>query len=441
MKNSPILPLSQSLHPASRRFFLRSSSALIALPFLESIGFRRFAAAEPVAKAPKRLAFLGVGFGFTRDTWYPNIKKTGADWEMSEGLAPLERHKDDITVIQNLSNQFSNEAHWGSTFWLTGANRYAEPGQSFHNTISVDQVAAEALGKDTRFTSIQLSTKGNNDGHGPGLSLAWNRQGKPVAALDTPVAAFHRLFSDDKTPLEQRQAGLLKQRSILDTVLEDAKSTKQGLTKTDKDKLDEYFQSIREIETRLSKEEEWLDVPKTKPDQQLQAPDKGIDGVEEVKVMYDLMVAALQVDATRVLTYRQPLNTFIKSMGATITAHNMSHYSEGARKEVSKQRDAKQSELLAHFIDRLKATKEADGSSLFDNTTVTMGSNINSIHYLTNCPTVVTGGGSGIQHGRHIVTDPKTPLCNLWLSLLNGSGIQTEAHGDSSGQIDSLFSA
>ncbi|MDF1738747.1 MAG: DUF1552 domain-containing protein [Verrucomicrobiales bacterium] len=426
---------------SNRRTFLRSSSALIGLPFLESFGFRRFASAATPITPPKRLAFLGMGFGVTRDSWFPDLKTTGTDYELTPGLSPLARHKDDITVIQNLSNQFNNEAHWGSTFWLTGANRYAEPGQSFHNSISVDQVAAETLGKETRFSSIQLGYRGgDNSGHGPGLSLSWNRQGKPVAALNTPVAAFHRLFSDDSTPLAERQAALLQQRSVLDTVLEDAKSTQKGLSKTDTDKLDEYFQSIREIETRLSKEEEWLDVPKLKPSQPLKEPGEGLEGVEEMKVMYDLILAAMEVDASRVFSYRQPLDTMIRSMGSTITAHNMSHYSDGPRKDVSEQRDAKQSELFAHFIDRMKGIQEADGSSLFDNTTLTLGTNINSIHYLNNCPTLVTGGGSGIKHGRHLVMkDPKSPLCNLWLSLLNGSGIEAESHGDSTGIIEELF--
>ena len=424
-----------------RRGFLRSSSALIALPFLESLGFRRFAKAAAPETPPKRLMFLGMGFGVTRDTWFPDIKQLGADYDLSEGLQPLSRHKDDITVIQNLSNKFSSEAHWGSTFWLTGANRYGEPGQSFHNSVSADQVAAEVLGRDTRFTSIQLGYKGpDKSGHGPGLSLAWNRQGKPIAALNTPVAAFHRLFSEENTPLAERQAALQQQRSVLDTVLENAKSVGRNLTQTDTDKLEEYFQSIREIEVRLSKEEQWLDVPKAKPADALSRPGEGIEGFEEVKVMYDLMVAAMQVDASRVFTYRQPLDTFIQSLGATITAHNMSHYSDGDRKEVSKLRDQKQSELLAHLIDRLKATSDRNGSTLFDNTTITLGSNINSIHYLTNCPTVVTGGGSNIKHGRHLVMDDaNTPLCNLWLSLLRGSGIEVDSHGDSTGVIKDLF--
>jgi len=432
---------SSASHPG-RRGFLRSSSALIALPFLESLGFRRFVSAAAAPLPPKRFVFLGMGFGVTKESWYPDQKDVGSGYTLPEGLAPLAKHREDLTIVQNLANQYNNEAHWGSTFWLTGANRYAEPGQSFHNTISIDQVAAEQLGRDTRYASVQLTYKGgDNSGHGPGLSLAWNRQGKPVSALNTPVAAFHKLFSDDSTPLEQRQADLLRQRSILDTVLEDAKTTRRGLTAADQDKLDEYLQSIREIEQRLEKEKEWLEVPKKVPDPAPVEPDKSLQGVEEVKVMYDLMVAALQVDTTRVFTYRQPLDTLIRSMGATITAHNMSHYEPGMRMDVSQQRDLKQSELFAHFLDRLKGIREADGSSLFDHTTVTLGSNIHSIHYLTNCPTIVSGGGAGIRHGRHIVTPAKTPLCNLWLSLLRGSGLEAEAHGDSTGTIEELFAA
>lgn len=426
----------------SRRAFLRSSSALIALPFLESFGAKKFAYAAPSAAAipPKRMVFLSFGWGPTKESWYPDINTTGADYILPAGLKPLQRHKEDITVIQNLTNQFSNEAHWGSTFYLTGANRYAEPGQSFSNSISADQVAAEVLGKETRFTSIQLGCdKAENSGHGPGLSLAWNRQGKPMAGLNNPVTAYHRLFADDNTPLAQRQAMLLQRRSVLDTVLENAKTMNRGLSANDTDKLDEYYQSIRDIEVRLAKEEQWLDVPKHQPSD-LTEPQGEILGYEEVKLMYDIMVAAMQVDATRVMTYRQPVDSFIKSLGATISGHNMSHYTNGARLGVAEMRDQKQSELLAYFIDKLKATKEQDGSSLFDHTSLSYGSNIESIHYLKNCPTVITGGGAGVKHGRHLVMeDAKTPLANLWLSLLQGTGIEADSHGDSTGTIEELF--
>ena len=436
-KSSPQFP------KQTRRAFLRSSSALIALPFLESFGAKKFQYAAPLAGGtpPKRMVFLGFGWGVTKESWYPDLNTTGSDYVLPRGLRGLERHKDDITIIQNLTNQFSNEAHWGSTFYLTGANRYAEPGQSFHNSISVDQVAAETLGKETRFTSIQLGCdRAEDSGHGPGLSMSWNRQGKPIAGLDTPVAAYHRLFSDSNTPLEEQQAMLRQKRSVLDTVLENAKTMNHGLSKIDNDKLDEYFQSIREIEVRLSKEEKWLDVPKVQPNDPLEEPQGDIEGYEEVKLMYDIMVAAMQVDATRVMTYRQPVDTFIRSLGATITGHNMSHYTNGSRLGVSEMRDEKQTELFAYLIDKLKATQEADGSSLFDHISLSYGSNIESIHYLRNCPTILTGGGAGVKHGRHLVMeDPKTPLCNLWLSLLQGSGIQADSHGDSNGIIEELF--
>ncbi|NJM55721.1 MAG: DUF1552 domain-containing protein [Verrucomicrobiae bacterium] len=425
----------------TRRHFLRSSSALIALPFLESLGFRRFASAAPAAVRPKRMVFLGFGWGVTKESWYPDRKQTGAGWTLPPGLAPLKRHQQDLTVIQNLNNQFSNDAHWGSTFWLTGANRFAEPGQSFHNSISADQIAAERFGKDTRFTSLQLSCEnGEESGHGPGLSLAWNRQGKPVSGFNNPVTAFHRLFSEESVPLEQRQALLKQKRSVLDTVLDDAGSVARGLSKEDTDKLGEYLQSIRDIETRLAKEEQWLDKPKPQPAGLSGEPKEGIAGYEEIQLMYDLIVAALQTDSTRVVTYRQPVDRLIQGLGITFTGHNMSHYTPGPRMDASQLRDQKQSELLAHLLDKLKATQEPDGTSLFDHVTLAYGSNIQSIHYLENCPTVITGRGAGVKLGQHLVLpDPKTPLCNLWLTLLKGSGLPVESHGDSFGVIRELI--
>lgn len=432
----------------SRRGFLRSSSALISLPFLESLrlGSMASAAVKTATAVPKRMVFLGMGFGVTADRWYPDVNTVGENYKLPEILKPLNRHKKDLTIIQNLMHQYSADGHSGSTFWLTGANRYGIPGQSFHNTVSVDQVAAQVLGEQTRFTSIQLSASGDagasGDGHGPGLSLAWNRSGKPVAALNTPVAAFHRLFSNDTTPLAERQARLMEQRSVLDTVLADAKSVNKKLNKTDNHKLDEYFESVREIEIRLAKEEKWLSVEKKLPADPVLEPGESLEGYEEIRVMYDLMVAAMQVDATRVFTYRMPVNSLISSLGATMTAHSMSHYSEGERRTVSQNRDTAHAKLLAGFIDKLKASKEADGSSLFDNCSITLGTNLSSVHSLTNCPTLVTGGGAGIKHGRHLVmSDRKTPLCNLWLSVLQGSGINAESFGDSTGVLPELFEA
>lgn len=424
----------------TRRYFLRSTGTLIALPALESIGFRRFSRAA-AATPPKRLVFLGFGWGVTNETWFPDVKKTGAAWELPEGLKPLARHQQDITVVQGCSNKFANEAHWGSTFWLTGANRYAQPGQSFSNSISADQVAAAHLGGETRYASIQLNTPDvQNSGHGPGLSMAWDQRGKPVAGYENPLVAFHRLFSSDDTPLAERQAMINEKRSVLDAVLEDAKRVGRGLSKTDADKLDEYYQSIRDIEIRLGKDEQWLTVPKAKPP--ISEPKEGLAGRAEIEVMYQIVLAALQTDSTRVLTYRQPVGTLLTSLGVKVAPHDMSHYSPGDRMAASQKRDAVQSELLAGLIDRLKATKEADGSSLFDHVALAYGSNIRTIHYLDNCPTLLTGGGAGLKPGQHLVLPKDTPLCNVWLTMLHGIGLDPEKHerhGDSTGVVKELL--
>ena len=422
-----------------RRGFLKNAGTLIALPALESL--HRPASAADAAKArPRRAIFLNFGWGVTNETWFPDVKQTGPGYTLPPGLAPLARHKADFTVIQGLSNKFANEAHWGSTFWLTGANRYAEPGQSFHNSISADQVAAAHLGRDTRFASLQLNSPDvNNSGHGPGLSLAWDQRGKPVAGLDNPVLVFHRLFSADSTPLAERQAMLSQKRSVLDAVLSDAGDLQRRLNKADTDKLDEYFQGIRDIETRLGKEESWLGAPKPKPE--WKEPKPGLAGRDEVAIMYDLMIAALRTDSTRVITYRQPVGTLLQSLSVKVAPHDMSHYSPGDRMEASQKRDTAQSELLAGLIDKLKATREPDGTSLFDHTVVAYGSNIRTIHYLDNCPTLIAGRGAGLALGQHLVLPKDTPLCNLWLTLLRGLGAKADSHGDSTGVLPGLSRA
>ena len=425
----------------TRRTVLRAAGSAVALPFFDSLGFSRRATAAAVAARPKRMVFLGFGWGVTNETWFPDGKQTGKDYKLSEGLKPLERHRDRFTVIQGLSNKFANEAHWGSTFWLTGANRYGEPGKSFANSVSADQVAAAAWGDQTRFASLQLGTlDAGNSGHGPGLSLAWDSRGRPLAGLDTPVLAFHRLFSAEGTSLEERQAALSAEQSVLDAVRADASRVRRGLSAADTDKLDEYLQSVRDIETRLAKEKQWLTVPKPAPAGGLGAPKENIAGQDEIKVMYDILVAALETDSMRVITYRQPVGTLLKGLGINVAPHDMSHYQPGERMEASKKRDATQSELLAGLLDRLAAVKESDGTSLLDNTTLVYGSNIRSIHYLDNCPTLVAGGGSRIRLGEHVVVPDKTPLANLWLTLLKGAGVKAESHGDSTGVVKELFS-
>ncbi|MGB1123623.1 MAG: DUF1552 domain-containing protein [Phycisphaeraceae bacterium] len=425
----------------NRRHFLRGAGALIALPALESIGFRPFTSASALAAPtapPKRMVFMGIGYGVTSETWFPDIKDKGAGYKLPEGLKPLARHKDDFTIVQGCKHHFSRQAHWGSTYWLTGANQFGTPGQSFSNTISADQVAAAQFGEHTRFTSIQLASDANDrNGHGPGSSLAWDQRGKPLSAWNSPLQTYLKLFGADDMPLAQRRAMLAEQRSVLDSVRIEAKDMQKGLTKTDTDKLDEYFQSIRDIETRLSKAEKWMDVPKSEAP--LEEPDEALVGRTEIEMMYKLIVAAIQTDSTRVLTYREPGSRLLTSLGANGNAHNVSHYRPGSTsEEASKMRDKAHSELLAGLIDQLKATKEADGSSLFDHVALAFGSNIRSIHYLNNPPTLITGGGANLKLGQNLVLNEGTPLNNVWLTMLQGVGVKVERHGDSTGVVKEL---
>ena len=436
----PIRP-PRVLSRVSRRQLLTTGTAVIALPAFESLGFRRFAAAAAAPAPPRRLVFLGFGWGVTEDEWYPKLDQPGSAYTLPPLLEPLAKHKADFSIVQGLWNRFTGNGHYGSTFWLTGANEYGAPGQSFFNSISADQAAARALGVETRFESLAFDcgAAAAGSGHGPGLSLSWDARGKPVGGPRNPVEAFHRLFAKDTTPLEQQQAVLRQRRSILDNALENARDLSRSLGVTDRDKLDEYLQGIRDLEQRLSRDEQW--IGKARPEPPFGEPEPGLVGREEVQLMYDIIVAAMQTDSTRVLTYRQPVTTLLTSLGLKTEAHTMSHYHgrPGDVVESSRKRDLAQSELLAGLIDKLKATKEPDGSSLFDHVTVVYGSNIRTGHSLDNCPTLVTGHGAGVRLGENIVLPKNTPLCNAWLTLLRQSSVAIESFGDSTGILDAIL--
>lgn len=426
-----------------RRRFLKTTTALIALPALESLGFRRFTAAATAEPRPKRLVFLGFGWGVTNDSWYPDARTPGRDYPLPPGLAPLEKHKADFSIVQGLWHRHTANGHYGSTFWLTGANEYGQPGQAFSNTVSVDQVAASRLGAATRFDSISLDcgeTAGGS-GHGPGLSLSWDARGKPLGGPRNPVEAFHKLFAQDTTPLEQQQARLAERKSVLDDALENARELGRRLGKADREKLREYYDGIRDLERKLARDQTWLGVERPEP--RLAEPQPGLSGVEEIKMMYEILTVALETDSTRVLTYRQPVSTLVASIGIKVEAHTMSHYHghAGEKLEASQRRDLAQSELLAALFDRLKATKEPDGSSLFDHTTVVYGSNIRTGHSLDNCPTLIAGRGAELKLGENVIVPKGTPLCNAWLTILRGSGIDVTSFGDSTGVLEPLVSA
>ena len=416
-----------------RRFFLKGLGTTLALPYMNSLQ-----GDVKETQINHKMLFLSFGWGVTKQSWYSNRSQQGSEYELSEGLKPLARHKKDFSLILGTEHQYNKQGHWGSTMFLTGANRYAVPGRSFSNTISCDQLAAQAWGENNRFSSLQFDcAKPSVSGHGPGLSMSWNQSGKPMAGMQNPVLVYNKLFGNAGMSIEEKQQLISKRGSSLDAVLADANKLSQKLTSEDKDKLNEYLESVREIELQLAKEKAWLGKPK--PQAPLQEPQKGLKGYDEIKLMYDLLVAALQTDSTRVITYRQPVESLLQSLDVSITSHNMSHYGKGDRLTVSKLRDEKQSELLAYLMDRLKQTKDVNGQSLFDTTTLVYGSNISTSHTLTNCPVLVAGNKQILKLGEHKIMPKGTPLNNLWLTLLNANGIRQKTFGDSTGMIEDIL--
>lgn len=426
----------RTIHPISRRVVLRSAGATLCLPLLESF-LAREAFGAPAKKPPQRLIFLSYSWGVAEPDWFP--KETGLDFALSKCLEPLERHRGDFSVLSNLTNKRATNGHWGTTTWLTSADVNGTPGKAFQNQVSVDQVAARKLGADTRFESLELSCP-NDQGFGPGLSLAWSEAGNPIAGETSTVALFDRLFGASDVPLEERKYQLSKGQSVLDAVLYDAKLMHGRLGKTDREKVGEYFQSVRDIERRIQKAEDWLDRPL--PKAPFDRPKETTKTSEEIRVMYDLMVAAIQTDMTRVLTYRQPVEGLIKELGYKFGGHGTTHCTVKSDKyQASIQRDQKQLELVAYLIDRLKSLRDPDGSTVFDNTLISYGSGIRTNHHLTNTPTLIAGhGGGGLKQGQHLVYESnQTPLANLWYSILNHVGVETDRFADSEGPLPDLF--
>lgn len=429
-------------NPMTRRSFLRASGALISLPFLESVASAKGAVQTA---APKRMIFLGGGFGFTKQTFFPKAAGTFAQIGLTQGLKPLERHINDFTMVTNLTNLGATNPHGGSTSYLTGANVAGTPGKRFHNSISCDQIAARQLGQETRFESISLAGKeidnAQNSGHGHGLSLSWDAAGNPIPGLKRPVDFYHKIFASGKESREKIEATLSKKQSILDIVRLDGSGMKRSLGKHDREKLDEYFQGLRQIEQGLQRQAKWADI--AKPDAPYDEPGNDIMGEEEIKLMYDMIIIALQTDSTRVVTYRQPAGTLLLSIGLALKAHSLSHYGFSVeRRKASEQRDQKCMELFAHFIDRLKEAKDVDGRRLYDNCIVSYGTNLRSGHELKNVPALLSGGGTpNIKHGRHIILPEKdTPLANYWLTLMQEAGVRVNRFSHSTGNVPELLS-
>ncbi len=447
----------------SRRTVLRGLGAALALPFLESLRPAAALAAEAgsVSAPPLRLAFLFTPNGVHVPDWTP--KTFGANYELPWILEPLRNVKDDLTILTGLCHDKGrangdgpgDHARSASVF-LTGAQPYKTPGATIRSGISADQIAAQAIGSRTRFASLELgcdrgSNKGDCDsGYSCAYSnnISWAGASTPLSPEADPRGVFNRLFAgenegESRENLARRRR---QKKSILDFVLEDARSLKGRLGGSDERKIDEYFTSIREVERRIERLGSGASISEIAEPDQLPSEGRGarLGFDEHIRLMNDLLVLAFQGDATRIATFmyaREGSNRNYRLIGVPEGHHDLSHH-QGNPEKYNKIRQIDRFHVtqFARFLEKLKSIPEGDGT-LLDHCMIVYGSGLSdgNRHNHDNLPVILAGKGGGtIDSGRHVRFPDETPLCNLWLSLLDRMGVHAEALGDSTGRADDL---
>ena len=411
----------------NRRNFLRAAGASLVLPYLDAF-------AAPARRKPRqRLVCLCAPLGLHPAYFIP--EKAGKDYSFSPYLEVLKDFRQDFTVISGLCHAGNSPgfAHQASASFLTGAQGAGRPG--FKNEISLDQVAAEHIGSETCYPSIALS--------GEGEGLSWTRTGAPIPAATSPSRMFAKLFLPD-TPEEAKAHGrrLADGRSILDDVSAEAKRLRTSLGADDRDKMDEYATSVRDLEKRLAQDEIWFKKPKPKVDaKQPQDVSLAADLIGRTKLLFDLTHLALQTDSTHLITLMLGGSTHAPPIqGVTLGHHDLSHHGkEPTKLEQLKLVELETMKTLRDLLAKLKGTKE-DGESLLDRTTLFLGSNLGdgSSHSVKNLPVLLAGGG--FKHGQHLAFDAQNPppLCNLFVSMLQRLGLPIDKFSTSTGTLTGL---
>lgn len=405
--------------------FLRGTGVALTLPWLEAMTPRASAVAV-ASESPRRLICINASLGIHTPNLFPT--KSGADYELTPYLDAIKKFRNDFTVFSGLSHPEVDGGHPTELCYLTAAPHPTS--DNFKNTISLDQFAVERLRPDTRFGTLTLASSHT------GLSIT--RGGVPIPPEQRPSRLFKNMFVDG-TPAEvAAQIQRIKQgRSVMDAVLEEAGTFQKTLGANDRRKLDEYFNSVREVEQRMLQAEEWARRPK--PKVAAKAPVDVANSheiVARVELMIDIMHLALQTDSTRFITFGlNGFNAVPIIEGVTQDWHNLSHHGQDAEKLAELRIvELEQMRLFGRLLDKLKSTPEA-GSTLLDRTIVQFGSNLGnaSSHDNKNMPILVAGGG--FRHGRHIAFDPKKnpPLSNLYVQYLQRLGAEVETFGSSSG--------
>lgn len=433
MTRAPFIATGRSL---ARRSFLRAAGTAIALPLLESMtpAFARAAAPD----VPRR--FLGIcnNLGLLPEHFFP--KNGGRDYETSLYLKTIERHRDQFTVFSGVSHPDVDGGHPADICFLTAAPHPSSGG--FRNTISLDQFFAERIGVRTRFPSLTLGV--NTSG---GLrSLSWTGSGVPIPCEERPSVVFRRMFTQG-TPAEVKaQVKKLELgQSILDAVSGQAKDLKTTLPARDRARVDQYFDSVRDLEQRLAASKEWEFKPKPKAPGPMPTDVKTpAEYMEKTRLMYDIARLAFESDSTRCVTLMldSVSSPVLNIEGETITEgyHNLSHHGKSPAKLAQlKAIDEWHMKLLGGLFDGLKATTE-DGAPLLDRTMVLYGSNLGnaSTHVTTNMPVLLAGGG--FRHAGHLAfdRDRNYPLPNLFVSMAQQMGLEVDQFASSTGTMRGL---
>ena len=411
----------------NRRAVLKGIGVTLALPMMESLTPRAHAAVSPRAK---RMAVVSVPFGMVVDKFHP--KDTGDNWTLSPTLAPLAKLKQNFTAFSGLDHAV-NGGHAANHTLLSGIKITERAGYPDGN-VTVDQRAAELIGHQTRFPSLVFWRDG----------MSYTRTGVRVPALEKPSDAFNLMFVNDTEDQKKfNRATLRSSGSILDTVLEDARNLQRELSTNDRQKLEEYFSSIRETEKKIEISKSWLDrdkpVIKDKAMKRVAAGSRDDKlGSNQVEIWMDLMLLALQTDSTRIVSMASN-NCNWGLEGVTDSYHTLSHH--GQRDEVLAQLAIVEEFLMknfARFIQRLKEVKDAEDRPLLDSTQVLFGSGLGSgsRHSNVDLPLILAGGDW--KHGRHLHAHRKQPLCNLYLSMLKRMGAEQDYFNRSNGTLTGL---
>src|SRR6056297_3899391 len=416
----------------NRRQVLRGLGASLSLPLLESFG-----RAAELEKAPKRMIFLGITFGVCGPNWYPETSGSFGAEPLPPSLKPLEKHRDDFIQLGNLRNHPSTGSHQTLETFLTAADTRRVPEKLFQNDISIDQYAAQKSPQNTRYQSLVLSSP-EGERWGRGASLSWDSGGRPIVGLKDPVRIFNHIFGSKEVSREERLAQLKNKRSILDGVHRDLKSFMGTLTSQDKEKMEEYLYSIRRIEQQIASHDKWIATPFPEPTMEQPKRAVAFGSTAEIRLFYDLMVAAMKADVTRIFSYRQATAGILQEIGYPRGAHSLNHGNLDDDHRFRLARDLKQMECLAYLIERLKGEKENDGSTLFDNTLIAYGSSCFKGHILSNMPVILAGGTRTEAHGKYVKFSKETPLADVWLTVLHNYGVQADRFAGSGNLLKEL---